>query len=133
MTFAEGDGTYRDGDAVTVQVGGRITPHITLFSIEPGGGVWGLYPLQAPDLGLVDPPELDPALPLDLAMQVGAPFGSDFLIAVETAAPAPALQALLADPGQSVSARDLWQAIQAAEAAGLAPKVAVFPFHSAPD
>ena len=131
VRFAQGDGTYRDGDQVTVQVPGRLTPHLALFNIAPDGSIQPVYPLQAPDLGLDDPATLDPALTLDLTLLVTAPFGSDFLVAVETSAPSTALAALLADPLRPLSARDLWSALQAAEAEGTAPVVAIFPFHSA--
>lgn len=130
VRFAEGDGTYRDGDRITVGVAGRQTPHLALFNIAPDGTVTPLYPLHAPDLGISDPDTLPPGDMLDIAMQVGAPFGSDFLLAVETARPSPAIGLLLADPLQSWSAEDIWSALRMSRDEGAAPVVAVFPFHS---
>lgn len=130
VSFAEGDGTYRNGDRLTVRVEGRHTQHIALFSLSPDGALVPIYPLRAPALGLDDPATLPPVATLDLTTQVGAPFGSDFLVAVETEAPSDALALLLADPERLWDARSLWEALQMAELEGTAPRVAVFPFHS---
>ncbi len=130
VSFAEGDGTYRDGDLLTVRVEGRQTPHLALFSLSPDGALVPIYPLNAPALGLNDPATLPPGATLDLTTQVGAPFGSDFLVAVETEAPSDALALLLADPERLWDARSLWEALQMADLEGAAPRVAVFPFHS---
>lgn len=130
LRFAEGDGTYADGDRVTVRVLGRETAHLALFNLSPDGSITPLYPLHDPARGLADPVRIDPAETLDLALQVGAPFGSDFLIAVQTANPSDAIALLLADPAGTWTASALWEALQMAEAEGTAPSVAVFPFHS---
>ena len=124
--FAEGDSTYRAGDRVTVQVAGRTTDRLALFSVAPGGGIVPLYPLNAPDLGVTDPATLPVEDALNLTLVVAAPFGSDFLVAVETDDLPAALAAMLADPTGTWTAQELWRALQAARL----PRIAVFPFHS---
>ena len=113
-----------------MRVEGRRTHYLSLFSLSPDGSLVPIYPLHAPALGLDDPATLPPDATLDLTTQVGAPFGSDFLVAVETEAPSDALALLLSDPERLWDARSLWEALQMAEMEGAAPRVAVFPFHS---
>ena len=130
ISFAEGDGTYRAGDVVTVSVTGRRTRHLALVSIAPDGAVRALYPVQAPELEIDDPLESAPANRLSLAMQVGPPFGSDHMIAIETGTRSAALGAILAEPEAEWPPARLWSMLQASQAAGEAPRVTVFPFHS---
>ena len=122
--------------AVAARVAGAEAPVFTpgqlLEALVLGKLPDGLTMLRIGDFAVSArlPQTLPPGATLDLTTQVGAPFGSDFLVAVETEAPSDALALLLSDPERLWDARSLWEALQMAEMEGAAPRVAVFPFHS---
>ncbi|MEM9477395.1 MAG: caspase family protein [Pseudomonadota bacterium] len=129
--FADGDRTYRGGDIVTVEVSGRQTLHVALMNIASTGEVTYLYPIRDPALGLNDPTTLSPTDPLGLPLQVGAPFGADHVLAMETEGPATDLIAALQATDGSADIRALWNTLSAAMAQENGTRIAVFPFHSA--
>ncbi|MEO0692186.1 MAG: caspase family protein [Pseudomonadota bacterium] len=129
--FTDGDKTYRGGDIVTVEVMGRQTQHVALMNIASTGEVAYLYPVSDPSLGINDPATLPPANPLALPLRVGAPYGADHILAFETEGPAADLITALQAADGSTDLRALWATLSAALAEPDAPRVAVFPFHSA--
>ena len=131
VRFTDGDRTYRADDIVTVEVEGRRTSNVALFNISSDGKIAFLYPVQDPTLGINDPVQIDPGNRLGLPMRVAEPFGADHIVAVETeGTPGPLIDALSALDG-TTDIRALWTGLRDAHAA-LSPRVAVFPFHSAP-
>lgn len=123
IRFLQGDGTYRDGDKVSIAIDHRSGPHLSLFDIASDGTIAFLYP--RPDYG--DPESLTPGAGFRLDLRVQAPFGSDHVVAVQSEAPLDALNARLARLDGTRDMRGLWSTL--VETVPTAD-VAVFPFHS---
>lgn len=127
VSFLGGDRTYRRGDVVTVRVTGRERPGLTLLNIASDGKIAFLYP--RPDFG--DPDSIAADATLDLALEVGAPFGADTVIAIETDGPAPELREMLRRLDGSRDVAGFWDGFRAyARSLPTPPGVAVFPFHT---
>ena len=133
IAFAGGDGLYRQGDRVGIDVAGRGTPHILLFNIASDGQIAHLYPIRNSALGLFDPPSLPPQAPLGLHVEIAPPFGADTTVAVESSGPAEALHAVLARHDGRTDLRAFWEDFRRAwRGEPETPRIAVFPFFSAP-
>ncbi len=132
VRFAEGDRSYTSRDRVTVQIRGRTTPYITLVAVASDGAVSLLYPYQGD--GINDPLAVIPADPLDLTLQVQAPFGADHIIAIETRSDGADLRAVLAHlDSKSSRTPKLWDVLRTAVLKMESqPRIALFPFYTRP-
>ncbi len=132
VRFAEGDRSYTSRDRVTVQIRGRSTPYITLVAVSSDGAVSLLYPYQGE--GINDPQAVIPADPLNLTLQVQAPYGADHIIAIETKGDGADLRAVLAHlDGQDSRTPKLWEVLRTAVLKmDTQPRIALFPFYTRP-
>ncbi|WP_347313403.1 caspase family protein [Defluviimonas sp. SAOS-178_SWC] len=127
VSFAGGDRTYRRDDVVSVRVTGRESAGLALLNIASDGEIAFLYPRT--DLG--DPAEITRDASLDLPLRVQAPFGADTVIAVETDGPAPELREMLQLLDGSHDVAGFWEGFRRfARSQRVAPRIAVFPFHT---
>ena len=122
LRFQDGDRTYADGDPVTAMITGRKSPNLTLLNIAASGEIALLYPL--PDAG--DPPTLPPAVPFALRLRVGAPFGADHVIAVDSQTSPDALRRTLRGLNGTADLPALWDALRSDPV----HHIALFPFFS---
>ncbi|MEO0945226.1 MAG: caspase family protein [Pseudomonadota bacterium] len=130
ITFGGGDRLYGEGDNILVNIEGRTQEHLVLFNIASDGTANFLYPLQK----YGDPTTIDPSSRVGMSLEVIPPFGTEYIIALETTESVPGLlSALRALDGVS-DVPTLWTELGFA-VQGLAeePKVTVFPFHTSGD
>ncbi|MEL6572962.1 MAG: caspase family protein [Pseudomonadota bacterium] len=120
VQFADGDKAYRNGETLTVQIANRTTPHLTLINIASTGEIALLYPLTAAG----DPLTVAPTDTLSLPLRVQAPFGSDHIVALESARDPSALRLRLRDLNGSKDMAALWDIIRTDDSL----TTAVFPF-----
>ena len=123
VQFANGDRLYGAGDEVTVQVSNRASAHLGLLNVASDGQISFLYPM--PSFG--DPASIDPRNPINLPLQVQAPFGSDHVIAIDAKGHDQQLWDTLAAFDGTQDIRGLWDLLRSISASS---QVAIFPFHT---
>jgi len=122
VEFAEGDRVYAAREHLHIRITGRAEAYLTLVNVAADGTISYLYPV--PQLG--DPDQLRASETLDLPVEVSAPFGSDHVIAIETADVATGLRAALQDLSGTRNMAALWNVLRTSDA-----RFAIFPFFTA--
>lgn len=124
IRFDEGDRTYRAGQRLVIDVEGRMSPHLTLISLDALGKITFLYP----DASFGDPDLLSVAEPVALPVVVAPPFGADHVIAIETATETEKFRREIARLNGVQDAAALWDVLGRSDG-----RIAVFPFFTAGD
>ncbi|MBY6263171.1 DUF4384 domain-containing protein [Azospirillum sp. 412522] len=92
LAVEPGDRDYRQGETVSLDIGGNSGTYFTLINLAADGTVNYLYPLA----DRKDPPQIPRGGPYRLALTVEPPFGADHFIAIASPKPMAALQRDLA-------------------------------------
>ena len=119
IRFDKGDQTYRAGQRLVIEVKDRLTPHLTLISLDALGRVTYLYP----DASYGDPHVTSPADPIALPVVIAPPFGADHVIAIETSASTDDFRRRIAALDGTHDMAALWNALRHVEG-----RIVVFPF-----
>lgn len=123
IVFDAGDRMYRDGESLVIETLGRRTGYITLFNLGSDGTIAYLYPLSDPAAGLDDPEQTVASDRISLLVEVGAPFGADHVVALETEGRPDALRRQIAAMSGSRDMAKLWDVLRRSGA-----RATVFPF-----
>ena len=124
IRFDKGDRTYRAGQRIVIDVEGRMTPHLTLISLDALGKMTFLYP----DASFGDPELISVEEPVALTVVVAPPFGADHVIAIETVSDTENFRRAIVRLNGSQDTAALWDVLRHSEG-----RIAIFPFFTAGD
>ncbi|MBI1206537.1 MAG: DUF4384 domain-containing protein [Azospirillum sp.] len=88
-----GDRRFREGEVVTLEVGGNRFPYFTLFNLAADGTINVLYPVAS----LNDSLTIPAGRPYTLTLKTTPPFGADHFIAIASERPLPGLHTALGE------------------------------------
>ncbi|MEO1091719.1 MAG: caspase family protein [Pseudomonadota bacterium] len=126
LSFAGGDGTYRQSQPIDVRLAERRFDHLILSGLSSTGEIDFVFPLEA----YGDPLSLPAGEGFELQLYADQPYGADHLLAIETEASLPALLEAFRRHAGGTDVRALWTVLHE-QLRDTPHSFAVFAFYTA--